>query len=148
MAGIKDIYGAPVGDTITDAARPALAPLEGFKESKPNVFAGLYPVDSNDYEGFREAVSKLRLNDAALHFQPETSEALGFGFRCGFLGMLHMEIIQERIEREYNVPLIMTSPTVVYEVINKDQNVLLIDNPVGLPEPVSYTHLRAHETDS
>ena len=135
VAGIKDIYGAPVGDTITDATKPALAPLEGFKESKPNVFAGLYPVDSNDYEGFREALSKLRLNDAALHFQPETSEALGFGFRCGFLGMLHMEIIQERIEREYNVPLIMTSPTVVYEVINKDQNVLLIDNPVGLPEP-------------
>ena len=135
VAGIKDIYGAPVGDTITDATRSASAPLEGFKESKPNVFAGLYPVDSNDYEGFREALSKLRLNDAALHFQPETSEALGFGFRCGFLGMLHMEIIQERIEREYDVPLIMTSPTVVYEVINKDQDVLLVDNPVGLPEP-------------
>ncbi len=135
VAGIKDIYGAPVGDTITDALDPAKSPLEGFKESKPNVFAGLYPVDSNDYEGFREALSKLRLNDAALHFQPETSEALGFGFRCGFLGMLHMEIIQERIEREYNIPLIMTSPTVVYEVVNKEEEVLLIDNPVGLPEP-------------
>ncbi len=135
VAGIKDIYGAPVGDTITDAIRSASAPLEGFKESKPNVFAGLYPVDSNDYEGFREALSKLRLNDAALHFQPETSEALGFGFRCGFLGMLHMEIIQERIEREYSVPLIMTSPTVIYEVINKEQSVLMVDNPVRLPEP-------------
>jgi GTP-binding protein LepA len=135
VAGIKDIYGAPVGDTVTRAKNPALEALEGFKESKPNVFAGLYPVDSGEYEAFRESLSKLRLNDAALHYQPETSEALGFGFRCGFLGMLHMEIIQERIEREYDIELIMTSPTVVYEVVDKNGGIHMIDNPVRLPEP-------------
>ncbi|MBT4205283.1 MAG: elongation factor 4 [Proteobacteria bacterium] len=135
VAGIKDIYGAPVGDTVTRANNPALEALEGFKESKPNVFAGLYPVDSGEYEAFRESLSKLRLNDAALHYQPETSEALGFGFRCGFLGMLHMEIIQERIEREYGIELIMTSPTVVYEVVDKSGGIHMIDTPVRLPEP-------------
>jgi GTP-binding protein LepA len=135
VAGIKDIYAAPVGDTITNAKNPAIEALEGFKESKSNVFAGLYPVDSGEYEAFRESLSKLRLNDAALHFQPETSEALGFGFRCGFLGMLHMEIIQERIEREYHIELIMTSPTVVYEVVDKSGVTHMIDNPVRLPEP-------------
>ena len=135
VAGIKDIYGAPVGDTVTRANNRALEALEGFKESKPNVFAGLYPVDSGEYEAFRESLSKLRLNDAALHYQPETSEALGFGFRCGFLGMLHMEIIQERIEREYGIELIMTSPTVVYEVVDKSGGIHMIDNPVRLPEP-------------
>ncbi|MGY8843584.1 MAG: translation elongation factor 4 [Gammaproteobacteria bacterium] len=135
VAGIKDIYGAPVGDTVTAAKKPATEALKGFKESKPNVFAGLYPVDSGEYEAFRESLSKLRLNDAALHYQPETSEALGFGFRCGFLGMLHMEIIQERIEREYGIELIMTSPTVVYEVVDKNGGIHMIDNPVRLPEP-------------
>ncbi|MCZ6892440.1 MAG: translation elongation factor 4 [Gammaproteobacteria bacterium] len=135
VAGIKDIDGAPVGDTITDAAMPALKPLPGFKQSKPNVFAGLYPVDSGDYGAFREALAKLRLNDAALHYEPETSEALGFGFRCGFLGMLHMEIIQERIEREYGLNLITTAPSVVYEVVLNDGEILHIDNPARLPEP-------------
>ncbi|MEE2983609.1 MAG: translation elongation factor 4 [Pseudomonadota bacterium] len=135
VAGIKDIDGAPVGDTITDASMPAPTPLPGFKQSKPNVFAGLYPVDSGDYGAFREALAKLRLNDAALHYEPETSEALGFGFRCGFLGMLHMEIIQERIEREYGLNLITTAPSVVYEVILNHGEILYIDNPARLPEP-------------
>lgn len=135
VAGIKEIDGAPVGDTITDAINPASAPLPGFQQSKPNVFAGLYPIDSADYESFREALAKLRLNDAALHYEPETSEALGFGFRCGFLGMLHMEIIQERLEREYNIGLITTAPTVVYEVSMRNGEVLYVDNPARLPEP-------------
>lgn len=135
VASVKDIDGAPVGDTITTANAPASEPLPGFMQSKPNVFAGLYPVDSGDYEAFREALSKLRLNDAALHYEPETSEALGFGFRCGFLGMLHMEIIQERLEREYNIDLITTAPTVVYEVEISDGEVINIDNPARLPEP-------------
>ena len=112
VAGIKDIDGAPVGDTLTLAERPAVAPLPGFQAVKPRVFSGLFPVDSADYEAFREALARLRLNDAALHYEPEVSEALGFGFRCGFLGMLHMEIIQERLEREYNLALITTAPTV------------------------------------
>ncbi len=142
VAGIKDIDGAPVGDTITDAQRPAAAPLPGFQQSKPNVFAGLYPVDSADYEDFREALAKLRLNDAALHFEPETSEALGFGFRCGFLGMLHMEIIQERLEREYGIALITTAPTVVYEVAMQSGETLLVDNPARLPEPNLITEIR------
>ena len=135
VAGIKEIDGAPVGDTITDASRPAQVALPGFKQSKPNVFAGLYPIDSADFESFREALGKLRLNDAALHFEQETSEALGFGFRCGFLGMLHMEIIQERLEREYGVGLITTAPTVIYEVVMRNDEVLLVDNPAHLPEP-------------
>jgi len=133
VAGIKEIDGAPVGDTVTTVQNPATTPLPGFQQSKPNVFAGLYPIDSGDYEAFREALSKLRLNDAALHYEPETSEALGFGFRCGFLGMLHMEIIQERLEREYEIDLITTAPTVVYEVVTTDGATHYIDNPARLP---------------
>lgn len=117
VAGIKDIFGAPVGDTITLAERPCQTPLPGFQKVQPRVFAGLYPVESEDYERLREALNKLKLNDAALHYEPETSQALGFGFRCGFLGMLHMEIVQERLEREYDLDLITTAPTVVYEVL-------------------------------
>lgn len=133
VAGIKEIDGAPVGDTITDAVRPADKPLPGFKTIKPNVFAGLYPIDSGDYEDLRDALSKLRLNDAALFYEPEVSEALGFGFRCGFLGMLHMEIIQERLEREYDMELITTAPTVVYQVLTTAGEEIYIDNPAKLP---------------
>jgi GTP-binding protein LepA len=133
IAGIKDIDGAPVGDTLTQARAPAAEPLPGFKTIQPNVFAGLYPVSSDDYEDLRDALQKLRLNDAALHYEPETSEALGFGFRCGFLGMLHMEIVQERLEREYNLDLITTAPTVIYEVLTTDGELLKIDNPASLP---------------
>ncbi len=133
VASIKNIDGAPVGDTLTLAENPADKPLAGFKAVKPRVFSGLYPVDSAEYEAFREALAKLRLNDSALHFEPETSQALGFGFRCGFLGMLHMEIIQERLEREYNLNLITTAPTVVYEVETTTGDTLLIDNPAKLP---------------
>jgi GTP-binding protein LepA len=132
-AAIKDIHGAPVGDTLTDSRRPAPDPLPGFEAIKPRVFAGLFPVESADYEHLREALGKLRLNDAAMHYEPETSQALGFGFRCGFLGMLHMEIIQERLEREYDLELITTAPTVVYEVQTTDGWVTLIDNPAKLP---------------
>ena len=142
VAGIKEVDGAPVGDTITDAGAHSTTPLSGFKQSKPNVFAGLYPVDSGAYESFREALAKLRLNDAALHYEPETSEALGFGFRCGFLGMLHMEIIQERIEREYGIDLITTAPTVVYEVEVHSGEVLNIDNPARLPEATQISVIR------
>ena len=133
IAAIKDIDGAPVGDTFTDADRPAQEPLPGFQKVMPRVFAGLYPVDSDDFEDLREALQKLRLNDAALHFEPESSQALGFGFRCGFLGMLHMEIVQERLEREYDLNLITTAPTVVYEVITTGGEKLEIDNPSKLP---------------
>ena len=133
VAGIKDIDGAPVGDTLTLAERPAARPLPGFQTVKPRVFAGLFPVDSGDYEAFREALARLCLNDAALHYEPEVSEALGFGFRCGFLGMLHMEIIQERLEREYNLALITTAPTVVYEVLTANNDLIRIDNPAKLP---------------
>ncbi|MDP6184072.1 MAG: translation elongation factor 4 [Gammaproteobacteria bacterium] len=133
VAGVKEIDGAPVGDTVVSARQPAVEALPGFQQSKPNVFAGLYPIDSGDFEAFREALAKLRLNDAALHYEPETSEALGFGFRCGFLGMLHMEIIQERLEREYEIALITTAPTVVYEVATTDGETHYIDNPARLP---------------
>ncbi|MGC9385396.1 MAG: translation elongation factor 4 [Hydrogenovibrio sp.] len=133
IAGIKDIDGAPVGDTITTSDSDA-KPLPGFKPVQPRVFAGLFPISSEDYEDLREALRKLRLNDAALHFEPESSDALGFGFRCGFLGMLHMEIIQERLEREYNLDLITTAPTVVYEVLTKKGELLNIDNPSSLPD--------------
>jgi GTP-binding protein LepA len=142
VAGIKDINGAPVGDTITTVQNPAAGPLPGFQKSKPNVFAGLYPVESSDYEAFRDALGKLRLNDAALQYEPETSEALGFGFRCGFLGMLHMEIIQERLEREYGMNLITTAPTVVYEVELKSGEVRTIDNPSRLPGPNEVQEIR------
>ena len=133
IAGIKEIDGAPVGDTLTLADRPAAEPLPGFQKVQPRVFAGLYPVSSDDYEDLREALQKLRLNDAALHFEPETSQALGFGFRCGFLGMLHMEIVQERLEREYDLDLVTTAPTVVYEVLTTKGEVIRIDNPSELP---------------
>ena len=133
IAGIKDIDGAPVGDTITLTDRQASEPLPGFQKVQPRVFAGLYPVVSDDYEDLREALQKLRLNDASLHFEPETSTALGFGFRCGFLGMLHLEIVQERLEREYDLELITTAPTVVYEILNTRGEVQLIDNPASLP---------------
>ena len=133
IAGIKEIDGAPVGDTITETGRPAAKPLPGFQKVQPRVFAGLYPVVSDDYEHLREALQKLRLNDSALHFEPETSQALGFGFRCGFLGMLHMEIVQERLEREYDLDLITTAPTVVYEIIDTRGEIIQIDNPASLP---------------
>ncbi len=133
VAGIKDIDGAPVGDTLTHAHAPAAEPLPGFKQVQPRVFAGLFPVDADDYEAFREALQKLRLNDASLSYEPETSQALGFGFRCGFLGMLHMEIIQERLEREYNLDLITTAPTVVHEVLTTKDETLNISNPSELP---------------
>jgi len=133
VSGIKDIDGAPVGDTITLAGED-VEPLKGFKPIQPRVFSGLFPISSEDYEDFREALRKLRLNDAALHFEPESSDALGFGFRCGFLGMLHMEIIQERLEREYDMDLITTSPTVVYEILTKKGELIKIDNPSSLPD--------------
>ena len=132
-ASIKDVHGAPVGDTLTLASDPAPKPLPGFQEMQPRVFAGLFPVDAEDYPDLREALEKLRLNDAALRFEPESSEAMGFGFRCGFLGMLHMEIVQERLEREYNLNLISTAPTVIYEVLKTDGSIIPMDNPAKLP---------------
>ncbi|MGB0713578.1 MAG: translation elongation factor 4 [Gammaproteobacteria bacterium] len=150
IAGIKEIDGAPVGDTITDAQKPTDQALEGFKRVQPRVFAGLFPVSSDDFEDLREALRKLRLNDAALNFEPENSQALGFGFRCGFLGMLHMEIVQERLEREYDLDLITTAPTVIYEVAKTDGTVVNIDNPAELPpqnvieeirEPIITAHI-------
>jgi GTP-binding protein LepA len=132
-ASIKDVHGAPVGDTLTSAALPAESPLPGFQEMQPRVFAGLFPVESDDYPALREALEKLRLNDAALRFEPESSEAMGFGFRCGFLGMLHLEIVQERLEREYDLNLVTTAPTVIYEVLLTDGTVLPLDNPAKLP---------------
>jgi GTP-binding protein LepA len=142
IAAIKDIYGAPVGDTLTLTRSPCAEPLPGFKQVQPRVFAGLFPISSDDYENFREALKKLRLNDAALHFEPETSAALGFGFRCGFLGMLHMEIVQERLEREYNLELISTAPTVIFEVVENSGNVILVDNPSKLPPANEIEELR------
>jgi len=133
IAGIKDIDGAPVGDTITLDSRPASGPLAGFKQVQPRVFAGLFPVNSEDYESFRDALSKLKLNDSALNYEPEVSTALGFGFRCGFLGLLHMDIVQERLEREYNLELITSAPTVVYEVARTDGTTVYVDNPAKLP---------------
>ena len=133
IAGIKEIHGAPVGDTITLAKDPAEKPLPGFKKVKPQVYAGLFPVSSDDYEDFRDALAKLSLNDASLFYEPESSAALGFGFRVGFLGMLHMEIIQERLEREYDLDLITTAPTVIYEVLKTDGETIQVDNPSKLP---------------
>lgn len=135
VAGIKDIAGAPVGDTITRTDRPSEEQLPGFEKIQPRVFAGLFPISSDDYESFREALQKLSINDASLFYEPENSQALGFGFRCGFLGMLHMEIIQERLEREYNIDLITTAPTVIYEVLDTKGEIIKIDNPSRLPEP-------------
>ncbi len=142
VAGIKDIDGAPVGDTLTHAKAPTPQPLPGFKLVQPRVFAGVFPISSDDYEAFRDALGKLRLNDAALHYEPENSEALGFGFRCGFLGMLHMEIVQERLEREYNLDLITTAPTVVHEVIDKEGQAHLVHNPSELPPVNSVDEIR------
>ena len=133
VAGIKDIHGAPVGDTITLASTPDLEALAGFRKIQPQVYAGLFPVSSDDFESFRDALFKLTLNDASLFYEPENSDALGFGFRCGFLGMLHMEIIQERLEREYNLSLITTAPTVVYEVQLANGEVVMVDSPSRLP---------------
>lgn len=134
VAGIKDIHGAPVGDTLIHAQNPDVAALPGFQQVKPQVYAGIFTISSDDYEDFREALAKLTLNDASLFYEPETSDALGFGFRCGFLGMLHMEIIQERLEREYDLDLITTAPTVIYEVLKKDGETVRVDNPSSLPD--------------
>jgi GTP-binding protein LepA len=142
IAGIKEVDGAPVGDTLTLENRRAAAALPGFREVRPRVFAGLYPISSDDYDAFRDALQKLKLNDAALYYEPETSQALGFGFRCGFLGMLHMEIVQERLEREYDLDLITTAPTVIYEVLLNDGSVIQIDNPATLPEPGKFREVR------
>lgn len=142
VAGIKDIFGAPVGDTITSTDNPATEVLPGFEQVQPRVFAGLYPVSSDDFGTMREALDKLRLNDSALNYEAETSQALGFGFRCGFLGMLHMEIVQERLEREYNIDLITTAPTVVYEVETHGGEVLMVDNPSKLPDAGVITEVR------
>ncbi len=142
VAGIKEIDGAPVGDTITLTDRPADKALPGFKEMQPRVFAGLYPVDSDAYEELRDALRKLRLNDAAMFYEPEVSQALGFGFRCGFLGMLHMEIVQERLEREYDLDLITTAPTVIYEVLLSNGEVVKVDNPAELPDPAVLREIR------
>src|SRR2546429_217453 len=142
VAGIKELKAAQVGDTVTHAARPAAAPLPGFKEVKPQVFAGLYPVESNDYEALRDALEKLHLNDASFHYEPETSQALGFGFRCGFLGLLHMDIVQERLEREYGMHLITTAPSVVYEVLLRDGSIEQVSNPARLPDPPLIEEIR------
>ncbi|MEJ2531444.1 MAG: translation elongation factor 4 [Halioglobus sp.] len=150
VAGIKDIHGAPVGDTLVPASQSGVAALPGFKQVKPQVYAGIFTISSDDYEDFRDALGKLTLNDASLFYEPETSDALGFGFRCGFLGMLHMEIIQERLEREYNLDLITTAPTVIYEVLKKNGEVIRVDNPSALPdvgeieemrEPIARCHI-------
>lgn len=150
MCAIKDITGAPVGDTLTGTRNPADKALPGFKKVKPQVYAGLFPVSSDDYEAFRDALGKLSLNDASLFYEPETSSALGFGFRCGFLGLLHMEIIQERLEREYNLNLITTAPTVVYEVVQTNGEIVYVDSPAKLPplnnieelrEPIAECHM-------
>jgi GTP-binding protein LepA len=142
IAGIKELKAAKVGDTVTLAARPAAAPLPGFKEVQPQVFAGLFPVEANQYEALRDSLEKLKLNDAALMYEPEVSQALGFGFRCGFLGLLHMEIVQERLEREFDMDLITTAPTVVYEVILRDGSLLMVDNPSKMPDPSKIEEIR------
>ncbi len=142
VAGIKDIHGAPVGDTLTHAKTPDVKALPGFQKVQPQVYAGLFPTSSDDYEDFRDALDKLTLNDASLFFEPETSDALGFGFRCGFLGMLHMEIIQERLEREYDLDLITTAPTVVYEIEMNNGDVIYIDSPSKMPDPGGIREMR------
>jgi len=142
ITGIKELKAAKVGDTVTLAGKPAPAPLPGFKEIQPQVFAGLYPVESSEYDLMRDALEKLQLNDAALQFEPEVSQALGFGFRCGFLGLLHMDIVQERLEREYDIDLITTAPTVVYQVLMKDGTVIDVDNPSKMPDPTKIEEIR------
>ena len=141
-AGVRELQHARVGDTITLVNRPAAVPLPGFKEIKPQVFAGLYPVEASEYEALRDALEKLKLNDASLHYEPETSQALGFGFRCGFLGLLHMDIVQERLEREYEMALVTTAPTVVYEVLLRDGTVARIENPAKMPDPSKIEEIR------
>ncbi|NML59782.1 elongation factor 4 [Massilia sp. RP-1-19] len=142
IAGIKELKAAKVGDTVTHVARPAAAPLPGFKEVQPQVFAGLFPVEANQYDALRDSLEKLKLNDAALMYEPEVSQALGFGFRCGFLGLLHMEIVQERLEREFDMDLITTAPTVVYEVVMRDNSIVKVDNPSKMPEPTRILEVR------
>ena len=142
IAGIKELKAAKVGDTVTLAARPASAPLPGFKEVQPQVFAGLFPVEANQYDALRDSLEKLKLNDAALMYEPEVSQALGFGFRCGFLGLLHMEIVQERLEREFDMDLITTAPTVIYEVVQRDGKTILVDNPSKMPDPSKIEEVR------
>ena len=142
IAGIKELKAAKVGDTITLATRPAAAALPGFKEVQPQVFAGLFPVESNQYEALRDSLEKLKLNDASLQYEPEVSQALGFGFRCGFLGLLHMEIVQERLEREFDMDLITTAPTVIYEVVLRDGTILMVDNPSKMPDPSKIEEIR------
>src|SRR3989441_704580 len=141
-AGVKELRAARVGDPLTNADKPADKPLPGFKEVKPQVFAGLYPVEANEYEALRDALEKLHLNDASFHYEPETSQALGFGFRCGFLGLLHMDIVQERLEREYDMHLITTAPSVVYEVLLRDGTVEQVSNPARLPDPTLIEEIR------
>jgi GTP-binding protein LepA len=142
IAGVKELAAARVGDTVTLADRPAAVALPGFKEIKPQVFAGLYPVESNEYDALRDALTKLQLNDASLRFEPETSQALGFGFRCGFLGLLHLEIVQERLEREYGMALITTAPTVIYQIVMKDGILEEIENPSRMPDPSKIEEIR------
>lgn len=142
IAGIKELKAAKVGDTVTLVAQPAAAALPGFKEVKPQVFAGLYPVEANQYDALRESLEKLKLNDASLHYEPEVSQALGFGFRCGFLGLLHMDIVQERLEREFDMDLITTAPTVVYEVLLRDGGVVIVENPAKMPDPSKIETIR------
>ena len=142
IAGIKELKSAKVGDTITLVSRPATEPLPGFKEIQPQVFAGLFPVESNQYDALRDSLEKLKLNDAALMYEPEVSQALGFGFRCGFLGLLHMEIVQERLEREFNMDLITTAPTVIYEVVMRDGSIIMVDNPSKMPDPSKIEEVR------
>jgi GTP-binding protein LepA len=141
-AAIKEVHGAPVGDTLTNAAKPATVALPGFQQIKPRVFAGMFPIDADAYPALREALEKLKLNDSAMQFEPESSEAMGFGFRCGFLGMLHMEIVQERLEREYDLDLITTAPTVIYQVLLKNGNTIDLDNPAKLPNPSEMEEIR------
>ena len=142
ISGIKELQAAKVGDTVTSAENPAKEALPGFKEIKSQVFAGLYPIESNQYDSLRESLEKLKLNDASLHYEPEVSQALGFGFRCGFLGLLHMEIVQERLEREFDQDLISTAPTVVYEVLMRDGSIVQVENPAKLPEPSKVEEVR------
>ncbi|ALE55489.1 elongation factor 4 [Burkholderia sp. HB1] len=142
IAGIKELAAAKVGDTVTLLNRPAAEPLPGFKEVKPQVFAGLYPVEANQYDALRDSLEKLKLNDASLQYEPEVSQALGFGFRCGFLGLLHMEIVQERLEREFDMDLITTAPTVVYEVVQRDGTTIMVENPAKMPEPSKIEEVR------
>ena len=147
ISGIKELRDAHVGDTVTHVSRAAAAPLPGFKEVKSQVFAGLFPVESNQYEALRDALTKLQLNDASLHFEPEVSQALGFGFRCGFLGLLHMDIVQERLEREYDMDLITTAPSVVYEVLLRDGSVVSVENPAKMPDPAKIEEIREPVVD-